>query len=86
MAKMGCMSCSTVYLLHYSRLRLIWPPWAGQVTIITGGLYYPEFTFIKKSKFLYKSGHINQLDIQWTPLNKPTSGQLNLGLISGWAY
>ena len=24
--------------------------------------------------------------IQWTPLNKPTSGQLNLGLISGWAY
>ena len=28
----------------------------------------------------------NFLFVQWTPLNKPTSGQLNLGLISGWAY
>ena len=26
-------------------------------------LYYPEFLFSKKSKFLYKSGHINRLDI-----------------------
>ena len=37
----------------------------------------------KKSEIL--NTNINRL-VQWTPLNKPTSGQLNLGLISGWAY
>ena len=25
--------------------------------------YYPEFLFSKKSKFPYKNGHINRLDI-----------------------
>ena len=33
------------------------------MAIITGWIYYPEFLFSKKSKFLYKSGHINRLDI-----------------------
>ena len=26
-------------------------------------IYYPEFLFSEKSKFLYKSDHINRLDI-----------------------
>ena len=50
--------------IYYSGPRLIWPPRARQnVATITGGMYYPEFSFSKKSKFLYKSGHINGLDI-----------------------
>ena len=36
---------------------------SGQAKTITGGLYYQEFLFSKKSKLIYKSGHINQLDI-----------------------
>ena len=35
----------------------------AKMAIITGWIYYPEFLFSKKSKFLYKSGHINRLDI-----------------------
>ena len=48
----------------YSGPRLIWPPRAGQkVATITCGLYYPEFLFSKKYKFLYKGGHIYRMDI-----------------------
>ena len=35
----------------------------ANMAIITGWIYYPEFLFIKKFKFLYKSGRINRLDI-----------------------
>ena len=35
----------------------------AKMAIITGWIYYPKFLFSKKSKFLYKSGHINRLDI-----------------------
>ena len=35
----------------------------AKMAIITGWIYYPEFLFNKKSKFLLKSGHINRLDI-----------------------
>ena len=35
----------------------------AKMGIITGWIYYPEFLFSKKSKFLHKSGHINRLDI-----------------------
>ena len=52
-------SINWIYTVQYSGLRLIWPPRA----IITGWIYYPEFLFSKKSKFLYKSGHINRLDM-----------------------
>ena len=40
----------------YNRPRLIF-------TIITGGLYYPQFLFRKKSKFVYKVDLINRVDI-----------------------
>ena len=35
----------------------------AKIAIITGWIYYPEFLFKEKSNFLYKSGHINRLDI-----------------------
>ena len=34
-----------------------------KMAIITGWICYPEFLFSKKSKYHYKSGHINRLDI-----------------------
>ena len=56
--------CDDLQSREYSGPRLIWPPRARQkVATITGGLYYPEFLFSKKSEFLCKSGHINRLDI-----------------------
>ena len=41
----------------------------AKMAIITGWIHYLEFLFSKKSKFIYKSGQINRLDIQWTPVN-----------------
>ena len=35
----------------------------AKMAVITDWIYYPEFLFSKKSKFLYESGHINRLDI-----------------------
>ena len=80
----------------YSGLRLIWPPRARQkVATITGGLYYPEFIFSKKSKFLYKSGYINRLDIlsvdilsgvYCTAVKTSVNRARHVGPINQWIY
>ena len=55
--------------LESSANKIQWTPLnmaaSGQakMAIITGWLYYPGFLFSKKSKFLYKSGHIYRLYI-----------------------
>ena len=61
------LHCPVIYIrpalyVQWSPLNM---PTSGQATmaIITGWLYYPEFLFSKKSKFLSKSGHINRMDI-----------------------